>query len=168
MLKKMLGALWLRMPGGFRRWSVRLFEPRFTVTTGAVVTDERGRVLLLEHRFRKGSGWGIPGGFMEAGEQPVEALRRELREEIGMEVEDAQVAFIRALKRPRQVEIIFRCRPRERGEEGGGGTAVVVEPRSVEVKALEWFQLDDLPQALPNDQRGIIKRVLTDGAKPPD
>jgi ADP-ribose pyrophosphatase YjhB (NUDIX family) len=165
MLKKMLGALWLRMPGGLRRWSVRLFEPRFTVTTGAVVTDERGRVLLLDHRFRKGSGWGIPGGFMEAGEQPVEALKRELREEIGMEVKDAQIAFIRALKKPRQVEIIFRCHPRQQDE---AGVSTVVEPRSVEVKAVEWFKLDELPQSLPNDQRRIIKRVLTDGAKPLD
>lgn len=164
MLKKMLGALWLRMPGGFRRWSVRLFEPHFTVTTGAVVMDEHGRILLLKHRFRTGSGWGIPGGFMEKGEQPEEALRRELREEVGMELERAEIAFIRALKTPQQMEILFRCRPRD--EEGGGVGAI--EPRSVEVKAVEWFKPDELPQSLPNDQRDLIKRVLTDGAKPPD
>ena len=162
MLKKMLGALWLRMPRGFRRWSVRFFEPRFTVTTGAVVTDERGRVLLLEHRFRRGSGWGIPGGFMEKNEQPEEALRRELREEVGIEVERAEIAFIRTLDEPRQVEIIFRCRPRH---EDKGNT---VEPRSVEVRSVEWFKPDELPQSLSGDQRQLIKRVLKDGAKPPD
>ena len=74
MLKKVLGALWRHAPKSVRRWGVRLVEPRFTVTAGAVVVDERGRVLLLNHVFRVGSGWGIPGGFMEKGEQPEEAL----------------------------------------------------------------------------------------------
>ncbi len=160
MLKKFLGSLWLRMPKGFRRWSVRAFEPRFNVTTGAVVVDERGRVLLLEHRFRKGSGWGIPGGFMEKGEQPIDALRRELREEIGMEIEQAELAFVRALEKPRQVEIIFHCRALQKER--------VAEPRSVEVRKLEWFKLEDLPHNLSGDQRQIIKRVLADGAKSPD
>lgn len=142
-----------------------MVEPRFTVTTGGVVTDARGRVLLLEHRFRKGSGWGIPGGFMERGEQPIDALRRELREEIGMELEHVEMAFVRTLKRPRQVEIIFRCRTRQGEEEGVGNTP---EPRSVEVKTLKWFEPDKLPKSLSSDQRELIKRVLTDGAKPPD
>ena len=88
MLKKLLGALWLRAPKSLRRWGVRLVEPRFTVTAGAVVQDEEGRVLLLHHRYRAGSGWGIPGGFLEKGEQPEEALRRELREEVGLEVDN--------------------------------------------------------------------------------
>ena len=57
----------------------RLAHPRFAVTAGAVITDARGRVLLLKHRFRPGAGWGMPGGFLERGEQPDAALRRELR-----------------------------------------------------------------------------------------
>src|SRR5215210_8583768 len=116
MLKKLLGALWGVAPKSLRRWSVRLVEPRFTVTAGAVILDEEGRVLLLKHVFRAGSGWGIPGGFIERGEQPEEAIRRELREEIGLELEQTELAFVRTLKRPSQVEIIFRSRPR--GETG--------------------------------------------------
>src|SRR4051812_47414587 len=59
MFKKLLGALWQLAPTSLRRWGVCLVEPRFTVTAGAVVTDDQGRVLVLEHRFRAGSGWGI-------------------------------------------------------------------------------------------------------------
>jgi len=103
MLKEFLGFVWRSAPKSVRRFSVRLVEPRFTVTAGAVVEDEEGRILLLNHVFRKGSGWGIPGGFLSPGEQPEEALRRELREETGMEVETARLAFVRTLKRPRQV-----------------------------------------------------------------
>jgi ADP-ribose pyrophosphatase YjhB (NUDIX family) len=157
MLKKVLGALWRHAPKRVRRWGVRLVEPRFTVTVGAVITDERGRVLLLNHVFRVGSGWGIPGGFMEKGEQPEEALRRELREEIGLELESAEIALVRNLRKPNQVEIIFRCRPR-----GVSGE------QSFEIKSAEWFAPDHLPAGLSKDQRELINRVLRNGAKPLD
>ena len=157
MLKRLLGALWRRAPVSVRRWGVRLVEPRFTVTAGAVVTDERGRVLLLQHFFRAGSGWGIPGGFLEKGEQPDEALRRELREEIGLELESAEIAFVRTLEGPQQVEIIFRCRPR-----GSLGR------RNKEIKSADWYALDRLPPALSRDQRELIARALADGVKRPD
>ena len=67
---------------------MRFTHARFTVTAGAVIFNDKGEVLLLKHRFRAGSGWGLPGGFMETDEQPIDALRRELREEIGLEVEE--------------------------------------------------------------------------------
>ncbi|HYE64437.1 MAG TPA: NUDIX domain-containing protein [Pyrinomonadaceae bacterium] len=157
MLRKVLGSLWRAAPSFFRRWSVSLIEPRFTVTTSAVVFDEQGRVLLLKHIFRKGSGWGIPAGFIKKGEQPEEALRRELREEVGLEVESAEIALARTHKKPAQVEIIFRCRP--------AGSA---QPRSVEIKRAEWFDLNSLPEVLGRDQQRLIERILNDGTKPSD
>jgi ADP-ribose pyrophosphatase YjhB (NUDIX family) len=151
MLKKLLGALWRGTPRSLRRWSVRLVEPRFTVTAGAVVLDAGGRVLLLEHVFRMGSGWGIPGGFLKRGEQPEEAVRRELREETGLELEEVVLAFARTLKKTGQVEIIFRCRARP-FETG---------PRSLEIKRTQWFALSELPEGLARDQRRIIERALS-------
>src|SRR5215210_2511450 len=101
MWNKVLGAAWRGAPKAVRRWGVWLSQPRFTVTAGAVVEDERGRVLLLHHVFRKGSGWGLPGGFLMKGEQPEEAVRRELREEVELELERVELAFVRTLRRPR-------------------------------------------------------------------
>jgi ADP-ribose pyrophosphatase YjhB (NUDIX family) len=133
-----------------------MIEPRFTVSAGAVVTDERGRVLLLKHVFRMGSGWGIPGGFMEKGEQPDEAIRRELREEVGLELESVELVLVRARKNSKHVEIIFRCRSRVDGE---------ASPRSAEIKGASWFAPDRLPPQLDKDQRHLIKRALNNGAK---
>ena len=59
-----------------RRWTMRLAHTRFTVTAGAVIFNDKREVLLLKHRFRAGSGWGLPGGFMEHGEQPIDAATR--------------------------------------------------------------------------------------------
>src|SRR3954468_10365664 len=109
MLKGLLARVWRGSPRLVRRAGVWLTQPRFTVTAGAVVSDEGGRVLLLRHVLRKGSGWGVPGGFLNAGEQPEAAVRRELREETGLELDSVELAFIRSLAHVRQVEIIFRC-----------------------------------------------------------
>jgi ADP-ribose pyrophosphatase YjhB (NUDIX family) len=124
-------------------------QRRFTVTAGAFVFDNEGRILLLEHEFRADSRWGIPGGFLDTNEQPNEALRRELREEVSLEVNDVELYFARALKRPRQVELYFACTAINRPT-----------PSSFEIRKAEWFDINQLPNELSNDQRKIIKRAL--------
>jgi 8-oxo-dGTP diphosphatase len=149
MLRQVLGALWRRTPTKLRRLSIRLSQARFTVTAGALVIDDDNRLLLLKHVFRVGSGWGIPGGFMNKGEQPEEAIRRELHEEIGLELESIELAFVRTLKKTGQVEIYFRAAPR--------GTS---QPRSIEIKSAAWFKPEELPEGLSHDQRKIIERIM--------
>lgn len=133
---------------------MRLTQPRFAVTAAGIIVDKEGRILLLKHRFRPGSGWGMPGGFIAVGEKPEEGLRRELREEIGLELERAQLFATRAFKKPQQIEIIFRCRPK--------GEAL---PQSMEIRKAGWFLPDSLPAGLPEDQSRLIRLVLIDGVK---
>jgi len=156
MLKDLLGAIWRRAPKALRRWTVRFSHPRFAVTAGAIVTDGHGRVLLLKHRFRPGSGWGLPGGFIEHGEQPEEGLRRELREEIGLEVGRLKLFTVRAFKRPKQIEIVFM------GQAVGNPAEL-----SFEIQEAAWFLPGEFPPELPRDQFDLIKRALNDGASLP-
>ncbi|HEY0322743.1 MAG TPA: NUDIX hydrolase [Pyrinomonadaceae bacterium] len=149
MLKRLLGFLWRKAPKAVRRWGVRFTQPRFQVTAGAVVVNEEGHVLLLNHVFRPGSGWGIPGGFLEKGEQPDEAIRRELREETGLELSSAEMVFIRTHRKPSRIEIIYRCRAH--GE---------VKLEGYEIKSGHWFPPDQLPSDLSQDQRLIIRSTL--------
>ena len=127
---------------------MRFTHTRFTVTAGAVIFNDQKQVLLLKHRFRAGSGWGLPGGFLERGEQPIDALRRELREEIGLELEDVRVFAARSFEKPKQVEVLFRARANAN-----------VKPLAMEVERAEWFPLDSLPEGLPRDQRIYVERA---------
>ena len=127
---------------------MRLTHTRFTVTAGAVIFNDQKQVLLLKHRFRAGSGWGLPGGFLERGEQPIDALRRELREEIGLELEDVEIFAARSFKKPKQVEVLFRARANAN-----------VKSLTMEVERAEWFSTDSLPEGLPRDQRRYVERA---------
>lgn len=146
--QNLISEIWRRLPARMRRWSMRLTHARFTVTAGGLIFNDAGEILLLKHRFRAGSGWGLPGGFIEAGEQPIDALRRELCEEIGLELKDIEIFGVRSFKKPRQVEVLFRCRAN-----------ASVTPRTMEVERAEWFSLQSLPDGLPRDQRLIVERA---------
>jgi 8-oxo-dGTP diphosphatase len=67
-------------------------EPKELTVVAAVIRDDTGRVLLTQRpagRHMAGL-WEFPGGKVASGEDPAEALVRELREELGVEalVED--------------------------------------------------------------------------------
>jgi phosphoglycolate phosphatase len=66
---------------------------RPTVTVGALIYNAAGQVLLL--RTHKWSNlWGIPGGKVRFGEPCIDALRRELKEETDLEVDDIRFVLV--------------------------------------------------------------------------
>ncbi len=57
-------------------------------TASAVCVDEDGRLLLSRRGIDPCKGkWDFPGGFLDEEEHPLDCIRRELREEAGVEVE---------------------------------------------------------------------------------
>ena len=149
MLKNFMAGVWRRLPTGLRRLTIRLTNTKFTVTSAAVIFNKEGKVLLLKHRFRPGSGWGLPGGFLKSDEQPLDGLQRELREEIALELDQVEILWARSFKRPRQIEIILRATTRN-------------EPslQSIEVESALWFTCESLPPGLPKDQKSLVERAV--------
>lgn len=78
--------LWRQLPlrGPARLAIAWICNLRYAVGVAAVITNERGEVLLLEHTYMRGSyTWGLPGGWATGRESLERAIVRELREETG-------------------------------------------------------------------------------------
>jgi len=147
MLKKSIGFIWRKMPYFLRLRIIRVTQEKFTVSVAAIITNDRNEILLLNHVLRPFSGWGIPGGFIEAGEQPDAAVRREIREETGLELTNLEMMRVRTIKR--HVEILFRAAATGKGE-----------VKSREINALGWFEIDEMPERMSCVQKSLIKEVL--------
>ena len=84
------------------------------LVVAAALIDEAGRVLVAQRPpVKQHAGlWEFPGGKVEAGEAPKQALVRELREELGIAVDPAELApvtFSESTDAP-MVLLLYRCR----------------------------------------------------------
>jgi ADP-ribose pyrophosphatase YjhB (NUDIX family) len=98
MIVKQHLANWLqKMPP--LRWGlslgIRLFMPRQHVGAVGAVFNDNEQVLLVEHVFRPSYPWGLPGGWVERAENPADTVRRELEEELGLNVAVKKLLFCR-------------------------------------------------------------------------
>ncbi|HUQ06752.1 MAG TPA: (deoxy)nucleoside triphosphate pyrophosphohydrolase [Kofleriaceae bacterium] len=130
--------------------------PRKLVVAGLVV-DDSGLVLITQRRADQALGglWEFPGGKIEAGEAPADALHRELTEELGASVDVGQIWDVLHHIYPtfELLMLVFRCRLR------AGETA-----RTVEVADLLWVPVVELPRhdILPAD-RPLVDRLVVEG-----
>lgn len=67
----------------------RAFTTPVAFGVSAMLDDAQGRILLVRQRFA--SGWHFPGGGVERGEPPAEAIVRELQEEVGLQTHGTPV-----------------------------------------------------------------------------
>jgi mutator protein MutT len=110
-----------------------------------VLSDAYGRVLLAERPAGKhlAGGWEFPGGKLEAGEERLEGLRRELLEEIGVIVQAARPLIrIRHAYPDRDIDLDVWLVTVYRGE-----------PRPLDGQRLRWCEHEALTAAdlLPAD-----------------
>jgi 8-oxo-dGTP diphosphatase len=145
--KEIIKLAWSKTPSVLRYKIVRSTQKKFTFSVAAIILNKRDEVLLLKHTLRPHYNWGIPGGFVSYGEQPVEALRRELREEIGIEVENVEMLRVRTIHR--HIEIIFRAETDEKAE-----------AKSFEISDVGWFSRDNLPENLSPVQKKMIENFF--------
>jgi 8-oxo-dGTP diphosphatase len=145
---RLLARLWHRLAGPVQWWVLWLTQAKFMVGVAGVVFDDRDRVLLLRHRFWPAGSWGLPGGYVRAGEQPEAALARELREETGSAVEDVRLLRVVGGYRLR-LEVFFSARLADGLRELDPG----------EVLAADLFPVDALPPGLLGGHRELIEQA---------
>jgi 8-oxo-dGTP diphosphatase len=154
-----------RLSGGLRDYattawwgivSPRVSESRPLVIAQAVILREGPpREVLLSIRSDL-FGWELPGGTLEAGESPIQAVVREVREETGLGVEPVSHVgdWVRRGFRPHTARV-YLCRI-------VGG----VESPSHETPRLAWFDVDAPPDALFPWYREPLREALAPGETP--
>jgi 8-oxo-dGTP diphosphatase len=111
------------------------------------------RVLLVKRANDPFQGWwSIPGGIVETGELLRDAVRREIREETGLEVEPLSIVEVFESIRPTYhfVVVDFLCRVIG-GELRAGSDA----------ESARWFGVQELPEHLTAGAAEIILRAAT-------
>lgn len=68
-----------------------IFYSGIIVAVGAIIQDDKGKILLVRHRKERGGYWQgkwiCPGGELEFGEEIKEGIKREIKEETNLEIE---------------------------------------------------------------------------------
>ncbi|MBI4363519.1 MAG: NUDIX domain-containing protein [Candidatus Doudnabacteria bacterium] len=112
-----------------------------------------GKLLLLKRRpndVHKPGQWDIPGGRLELGENPFEGLKRETREETGLEIEMVMPIDVHFFTRDDGQKIqltIFICKPKSED--------IKLSEEHTEYK---WMDLENPKDDFPEWLHGVIER----------
>jgi putative (di)nucleoside polyphosphate hydrolase len=136
----------------------------FRAGVGAVITNEKRQVLACERRDIPGA-WQFPQGGLDAGEEPLDAVRREIHEETGIVSGDLQ------LMAECPELLAYELPPHARSARTGRGQvqrwflfayrgpAEVVLPAEGEFVACGWRSFDEVERQVVEFRRAIYRRL---------
>jgi 8-oxo-dGTP diphosphatase len=142
-------------------------------TASVAVVDDQDCVLLVQHR--KSGLWLYPGGHVEANEDPEQAARREVREEVGIEIDiisdpSYEHPAVHTVANPftimvadvsdavigvhQHIDFVYAAQPR----------TTVLEPQIDEVDAARWVPIAEtrslpIPAELPGLFEAVARRL---------
>ena len=148
-MKRLLSLVFRCTPAWATRLLLRGLNPTFSIGVAGVFLTPDGRVLVQRHVYRHRYPWGLPSGFLEAGETPEAGALRELAEEVGLA---AQVEGVLGhyLIHPRHLEIAVK------------GTIDPSQPPRLSHEIFEavYAAPEELPEAMPPDQKEMVRRAI--------
>jgi 8-oxo-dGTP pyrophosphatase MutT (NUDIX family) len=150
--RRLLLRIWrdVPFPGWMRHLFLRILNPSFMVGAMALIQDEHGRILIVEHTYRREVPWGMPGGWLRHAESPEAGLVREVFEETGLHVnvEKLMAADFWGLG---QLDLMYQC------------TVASGAYRSSDETGLHrWVLPNELPELLPN-QLALLRKAKVFG-----
>jgi ADP-ribose pyrophosphatase YjhB (NUDIX family) len=146
MTKRILLKIWRVLPLWLQILLSRVIRPLFQVFAAAVILDDDKNLLLVKSTYTRFHPWGLPGGSLEYGEHPEEAVIREVWEETGLRVCIEKLLLVNSWL-PDRVGMYYLCKIT-------GGTFYP----SDEVSEFAYFSLENLPDVRPLD-KDMLRRL---------
>ena len=148
--QRVLLAGYKRLPQAARNLLIRAGTPSFHVGSICVVERADGHLLLVRQSYRR-DGWGFPGGLLQRREDPADAARRELREELGIDVELVGLPVVVIDSPMRRIDVVYNARLADGSAQPEAGA------RSPEIADARWFPPAELPELLPEATAALIQ-----------
>jgi len=139
MIRIVLLKIWRLLPGWLQVVLSRVIRPKFQVFAAAVIFDKNNKVMLVKSTYQRFHPWGLPGGSLNYGEPPEDAVIREVWEETSLKVAVEELLFVKTWI-PDRIGMYYLCHIMD-GE----------FQQSDEVYEYGYFSLDDLPDVRPLD-----------------
>ena len=82
-----------------RKSGVTLFKGEYIISVQCWIVNLQGKILLTQRSLNKSHGgmWEPTGGLVQSGESSKEGIKRELREEIGLDIDDENIKLIKEI-----------------------------------------------------------------------
>lgn len=126
------------------------------ISTNAIIVNQFNQVLLVQRNDSR--TWAAPGGMMEAGEVPPDAVAREVREETGLIVMPVRLVGLHLMPTSPRPTLGFSFRCIRRGGE--------LEP-SDETPRVGWIKATELPWNVSSFHKERLQRGLNHAGGPP-
>ncbi len=139
-----------RLPQAARLFVIRRATPSFHLGALCVVERPDGHMLLVRQSYRR-DGWAFPGGLLRRGEEPADAARREISEELGIDVDLQGLPVVVIDVNMRRVDVVFSAHLAE------GSPQPDRTGHSPEISEVRWFAPDGLPSLLPEAAAALIQ-----------
>lgn len=127
----------------------RTYYPRINPCIIVLVTDG-DRVLLARNMRYRGKFLSCLAGFIEIGESAEDTVCREVREEVGIEIQNLRYVKSQSWPFPSQLMLGFYADYKS-GE---------IRPDGIEIDYADWFDIGDLPE-YPNPQISVAGQLIT-------
>ena len=127
--------------------SKKLMKSQFSIGVFGTIFDERGRVLLCHRKDH--DLWNLPGGALETNEAPWNGVKREVKEETGLDVEVSRLLGVYSKPDKNDLVFSFLCKV-------VGGEITLND----EADKIEYFEVDKLPSATVLKQVERIKDAI--------